>query len=588
MALSTGLLFISHPIQTEAVTYIWQRVASLATLFYLFSLIMYIRFRLWMAINRSAAADQENKSKAAPHYVTPIAFYLCSMLSAVLAMKTKEIALTLPVVITLYEFLFFEGKIARRVLAIAPVLITTAIIPFTFIEAHKPFGEIMRAVTAVAMPKGLAPAMGDYLFTQFRVIVTYIRLLFIPVNQNLDYDYPTYTSFAAPEVFLSFFILLSIAGLGVYLTYKSRVGSAVIRLIAFGVFWFFITLAVESSFLTLEDMVFEHRLYLPSIGAFIAITTSVVSLTERLKHRWKNIEKTVSALGAVAIVVFTGASYARNHVWENSITFWEDVVQKSPGKARPYLNLGSAKVGAGLTEDGIRMYETALKLNPVYDEAYNNLIVIYISKGQPEKALALYESSLRHNIGYVYENYYNLGNAYAGVGSLDKAIGLYMLALELKPGAADAHYALGIVYVKKGAIEKAIEHYQTAVGLKPDYSEAYNNLGNIYLGKELGVDRAIELFQSALTYNPDYFEAHNNIGVAYRTKGLFDKAFQHFNTAIKIKPTYTPAYYNIGVTYQEKGQARKADEYFAYAESLEKNIRQNSTQCKPDYKPRHN
>ena len=184
--LFTALLFVSHPVQTQAVTYIVQRFASLATLFYLVSLVMYIKAR-----------SSESAKKAR------YAFFAASIISAVLAMRTKEIAFTLPVMVLLYEFMFFRGDIKKRMLALLALLLTMLIIPLSMLRQVGSTG--VRGIDELTRMAGSADvSRWDYLNTQFRVIVTYIRLLLFPINQNLDYDYPIYRTFFTPPVFLSF------------------------------------------------------------------------------------------------------------------------------------------------------------------------------------------------------------------------------------------------------------------------------------------------------------------------------------------------------------------------------------------------
>ncbi|MFA4830511.1 MAG: hypothetical protein WC594_15010, partial [Thermodesulfovibrionales bacterium] len=284
LPLFIALLFVSHPIQTQAVTYIVQRFTSLATMFYLLSLACYIRSRL--------------STLPATRYT----LYTVSLVSAILSMKTKEISFTLPIVITLYEFMFFGNNqfvipvktgiqdknemdscfrrndrmesVYKRLLFLIPFLLTMLIIPLSMIGTDKPIGDAIGELRE-ASQETKQISRGIYLFIQFRVIVTYIRLLFIPINQNLDYDYSLYHSFFNPEVFLSALFLLSIFILGIYLLCAKRLALPASRLISFGIFWFFITLSVESSIIPIRDVIFEHRLYLPSIGIIIIF----VSLT---------------------------------------------------------------------------------------------------------------------------------------------------------------------------------------------------------------------------------------------------------------------------------------------------------------------
>jgi len=135
-------------------------------------------------------------------------------------MKTKENAFTLPVIITLYEFLFFTGPLKPRVMRLVLFLLTMLIVPLTIMGTGSTPGEIISQVKDPESQGFITPAPADYFFTQFRVIVTYIRLLFVPVDQNIDYHYPLYNSFFAPAVFLSFLFLSALFGGAVYLLYK--------------------------------------------------------------------------------------------------------------------------------------------------------------------------------------------------------------------------------------------------------------------------------------------------------------------------------------------------------------------------------
>ncbi|HXX57700.1 MAG TPA: hypothetical protein VEI96_06840, partial [Thermodesulfovibrionales bacterium] len=260
IAFFASLLFAAHPVQTQAVTYIVQRFTSLATLFYLLSLVFYIKGRL--------------KSQGAK---SPLLFYCLSLVLALCAMKTKEMAWTLPVIIILYEVLFFESPLRRRLLYLLPVLLTLLIIPVSIVNTDKSLGEVLSDLSEKTRVQSEI-SREDYFMTEMRVIVTYIRLIFFPVNQNLDYDYPVSYSFFTPPVFFSFLLLAAIFGAAVYLLYRSRKaeGKAYYRLIAFGILWFFTGLSIESSVIPIADVIFEHRLYLPAVGAFIAIATSLV------------------------------------------------------------------------------------------------------------------------------------------------------------------------------------------------------------------------------------------------------------------------------------------------------------------------
>ena len=332
MALFVGLLFACHPVQTQAVTYIWQRVTSLTMVFYCLSLVMYIKWRL------------ASVKTGSPFFQISVWFYIGSVVSAIFAMKTKEIAFTLPVVITLYEFLFFDGTIRRRFLYLVPLLLTMLIIPISLLGIDRPIGEIISDVSdATRVQTGMSRL--EYLFTQFAVIVTYIRLLFFPVNQHLDYDYPIYHTFLIPEVFLSFLLLLSLFGSGVYMLFHSRTRNRAFRLVAFGIFWFFIALSVESSIIPIVDVIFEHRIYLPSVGASITLASEIFLLLNKFDK--EKVQTIGIGFLCVVIIILSAVTYSRNHVWRSEIGLWKDCVAKSPGKVRSHYNLGNAYKDSG-------------------------------------------------------------------------------------------------------------------------------------------------------------------------------------------------------------------------------------------------
>jgi hypothetical protein len=325
IAALSALLFICHPVQTESVTYIYQRVTSLSTLFYLLSVVAYIKWRL---LNLELESTRKKSL-----FARPLFLYLASIIAAVSAMKTKEIAFTLPVMIALYEFTFFGGRIRRRLMYLFPLFLTMLIIPLTLLDIDKPAGELIGAVSET-MRDHTSMSRGDYFFTQFSVVITYIRLIFLPVNQNLDYDYPIYHSFFDTTVLFSFSVLFLIFAFAIYLFHRSKHTDKSLRLISFGILWFFVALSVESSIIPIPHVIFEHRLYLSSVGVFIAIITLIFIGVLRLKDRWRHADNAAAATIFVIVIILTGATYARNEVWKSGISLWQDVINKSPKKAR--------------------------------------------------------------------------------------------------------------------------------------------------------------------------------------------------------------------------------------------------------------
>jgi hypothetical protein len=243
MALFGALLFGVHPVQTESVTYIITRTELLATCFYLATFLLFIK------------GAQSGK----------FGYAIGMLVTSLLAMASKEWAVTLPALLLLYDFLFIaEGKV-RPVLSRWYIYVLTALPWAQVLSTLNLTGKGGQAGVGfnIASATGITPA--TYLLTSFNVIWTYVRLLFLPINQNLDYEYPiAKTLFELPTV-LSFIGHLVAVG-AVYWMYKKKG----MLLIPFGVAWFYIGLSPVQSFVPIIDVIFEHRVYMPSIGFFLA------------------------------------------------------------------------------------------------------------------------------------------------------------------------------------------------------------------------------------------------------------------------------------------------------------------------------
>ena len=451
MALFTALLFVSHPLATQSVTYIVQRMASLATLFYLLSLALYVKGRLW----------EGNKDRRV------LFFYAGSILCAVLGMLTKEIVFTLPFALILYEYSFIRTdtwKIDIRdkgiqipiiILGIFVVFILL-IFSFRIFNPKPPFLSYDYPITA-----------WQYLLTQFSVILTYIRLFILPLNQNLDYDYPISYSLFEWHTLFGLLSLTGILVLGILLFRKYR-------LIAFGIFWFFLTLSIESSIIPIaHDVIFEHRTYLSGFGFFVVLTGIVFYFS------WDRFRQV--SVGALVLLVLTNTvlTFERNKVWKSEYTLWADCLKKSPNKARPFYNYGHELARQGHTSEALMYYDKAIKLNPRFCDAYYNRGIAYGKLGNHNQATGDFGRAIEINPKYA-EAYNSRGIAYNNLGNYTLAIGDFDRAIEIKPKFAEAYYNRGVAYNNLGNDKQAIENFKIA-------SKLGNNASQDFLRKQ-GID----------------------------------------------------------------------------------------------------
>ncbi|MEI6765642.1 MAG: tetratricopeptide repeat protein [Bacteroidota bacterium] len=362
IALFAALLFLTHPLQTQAVTYIVQRLASLATMFYILSLLFYVNGR-----------ESQTRKKS-------IVFFVLSALAALLGMMTKENTFTLPVIILLYEFTFIRTNrfsISFRdwkIWAFAGIILIGILLflknfNLTIFNDIKPEQGHTYTITAYT-----------YLLTQFRVLTTYLRLLLLPLNQNLDYDYAISTGFFELKTLFSFLMLLGIVIAGILLYRK-------FRLLSFGIFWFFITSIIESSFIPIPNVIFEHRTYLTGIGFFIFLPVIVFYLSR------KNIVYGTAFL-LIIIVVNSFLTFERNKVWKTEMSLWTDVVKKSPHKSRPLHNLGLCYYYKGNIPESIKWYNESIKYNPDWAEPQYDLGVSYLGLQDYVQALKCFNRAI--------------------------------------------------------------------------------------------------------------------------------------------------------------------------------------------------
>ena len=477
IAFSSAFIFIAHPIQTQAVTYIAQRAASMAAMFYLLSLVMYIKFR----IQDSGYRMQDKKPFV---YRASWIIYLCSIISAIFAMKTKEIAFTLPVIIFLYEFSFFRAtedsglKIQnwKRFLCLLPILLTILIIPLSMIDIKKPVDTIAESMD-VQSRETENVSRADYLLTQFKVIVTYLRLLILPINQNLDYRYPIYHSFFDLQVFLSFLLLLSILGIAVYSFFISRRTHRALRLVAFGIFWFFITLSVESSIIPIKDVIVEHRLYLPSIGFFIAAVLSV-------EHLFSNMRLKIALITAV-VLVLSLTTYNRNTIWKDPQKLWEDVISKAPNNVRAYTELGAIFRDEGQYAEAMNNFEKALKINKNYAFTYYNIGYVQYKLGNYKNALMYFRKTLEFSLPSLIrmETFNSLGMTYSEMGNDVDAVNAFKEAIQTLPTSIIPYNNLGRQYIKMGNFDSAIEILKKGLKVREE-PHLRSNLSIAYAAKE--------------------------------------------------------------------------------------------------------
>ena len=471
----TTAVWMVHPLQTQSVSYIVQRMNSLAAMFYILSIMLYARFRL--------SGQQKNK------------WWLFSgcILAGVLALASKQIAATLPVFIIAYEWYFFRDLklkwLKKHIPLLTGCLLLAVVIALALLGSN-PLDGILKGYQSRDF------TLTQRLLTEPRVVIFYLSQLLWPhpSRLNLDHDFSLSNSLIDPvTTFFSIFTIAALIVLAIVMSKKQR-------LLSFCIMWFFGNLVIESSILPLE-IIYEHRVYLPSMTFSLIAVLAV--------YRWVKPAWLPAALLCAMVTVGAVWTYERNAVYSDRVTFWQDCADKSPGKARPHNNLGVALADQGYHDEAMKKYYKALQIDPLYQDPVANIGLSLAQQGKMEESITQFLKALEIN-PKDHKTLNNLGASLIVVGRHKEAIQSLSVALTLDPYYAQAHNNLGVALQHQGRIEEAIDHFSTAVLLDPDYTRAYNNLG-IILANQGRYEEAIEQFSAALKVNPKFKSARLNL-----------------------------------------------------------------------------
>jgi tetratricopeptide (TPR) repeat protein len=437
---AAAVLFVVHPVQTQAVTYIVQRYTSLATALYMASVVLYAR------------------SRSSPHRAGAVVQYCAALIAMLLAMRTKEIAFTLPLALVLYDVALLDGSARERLRRLAAPLLMLPVVPviqFLLFAPDAGTSSASASIGAVARG-GSAVSRLDYLLTQARVFMTYLRLLVLPISQNVDYEFALSRSVDAP-VLLSALGVVILCGVGIWLVVVGRrEGKPLMRVAGVGVLWFPLALSVESTLIPIRDVIAEHRLYLPSVGAFMVAGTALAALHRRARAHGEVRAAAVIAGFAMLTVVLGVATFQRNELWNDPVALWGDAVAKSPGKLRPILNLMGALRDKGDVTAARALYPRAIAIPPTDHEEFITVGLIFQDVGDLEAARSMWEAALNARPRSALASMF-LGHLAWDRGDRVAARNYLERAVEADPMLAEAHLKLAVVLDAAGEPRRSLE-----------------------------------------------------------------------------------------------------------------------------------
>jgi tetratricopeptide (TPR) repeat protein len=565
-------VFVLHPLQTESVTYISSRSELLSLIFYLAAFLLFIKW-------------PEAK----------IGFFLSLLIGLlfVLGISSKETVISLPATVFLYDFLFLSRASFRPMLQrwrFYGVFLAGGIGVAYYVATNILQGSIG------ATPKGHLSYF-SYFLTELRVIVRYIYLIFLPIGQTLDYDFRPSSSPFELKVIASFLFLSAT----VFLAWRIRKTQPVI---AFSVFWLFLTLAPTSSFVPILDVIFEHRMYLPLAG-FCVCAPLLLELTARKLTDWFDVPLGPTPYFVIVLGSLLVATHLRNETWGTEVGLYEDVLAKAPYKDRAYTGLSWALFKKGDYERAIQTMKQGLVALPDRRKDFaDTLGNLYLKTGRYNEAVDVFKEAIRLNKDpkwiAVEEN--NLGVSYMYMwDALKKRVNempdaqfkqeaakllfpsrdAFFKAVQLDPdmtyafdsyvnvsydmGAADALESSALVDLEKKesfnslyavgkiAFQRAVsginpaanwaraaEYFSKAEKLKPEIKLLYFN--HAYALRQLNrKDEAMETYLKAIRVDPIFIEAHHNVAMIYMERKQYQEAISHLQEVLRYDPNHKSA-----------------------------------------------
>jgi len=453
LPLLAALLFILHPLHIQAVTYIVQRLASLAALFYILTMFSFVQARL--------STDKKTL------------WIIICIISALLAFFTKQNTFTLPIVLLLIEICFFSTPI-KKLLHFG--LMSLGVIAFSILMLswnfnYQPFSlEAMQALTKETDKISRL----DYFASQMQVIWIYLKLFFYPSGLHIDYDPFPLTGFDAITITAAL-LHLSIITIALFFIKKYP-------LLTFGILFYYVAHSIESGFIPIRDVIFEHRTYLPDIGLVIIVGWFLI---EKVAN-WIKLP-TVLALSSVLLIVLGIQTWERNQMWRNPVALWQHNVTLAPNKERAWSVLGKHLLERQQAKEGIQSLEKAIELQKksgkkgINTVDIVNLIVGFKMLKEYDKALHLTQQVLNQPMTPLLKSKFliNQANIYYEQDRVSEAEQSLRQAITIYPNDLTAKGNLASLLGNRGSFEEAEALYLEVLRYYPTNKAVQDNLQNL-------------------------------------------------------------------------------------------------------------
>ncbi|MGD8344003.1 MAG: tetratricopeptide repeat protein [Desulfobacterales bacterium] len=447
-----ALLFACHPVQTEAVNGISYNEDLFAAFFFFLALLMYTKL--------DTTALRQNFMTLA-----------LSLLFFMLGLLSKEMAITLPAIIVLYDVTVripvSEHVSLKRALEIiqkrkyyysAYVGVSLIYLWLRFFALYNP----EESETQIWGP------LWDRIVYLPVLFFDYIKLSLLPLKLNADYVFSYPAGFLNVAPILALIVVL---GLIIFSFVVIRHSAAT----AFGIWWFFITLFPVYNIIEIYNPFAERYLYIPLFGFCLVISIFLDRFLSRIPFPKTGVLK--AGVIIMVVVFYSIITINRHKDWKDNYSLWTKTLEVEPNSVRAHGNLARVYLERGLIDESMREVKKTIELNPKGFKAHYNLGVVLAEQDFLTEAIAAYKKTIEINPKYK-NAHFNLGNIYKAQNRLEAAKQAFKKVVEIDPGDIEARNNLGVIYAMQGKLDAALVEWQQVIVLDPANRDVQANIEN--------------------------------------------------------------------------------------------------------------
>jgi Flp pilus assembly protein TadD len=525
LALAAAILFVVHPIHSEAVVWIASLPELGCALFFFLSFLLFV---MGLAQSRSTSVKKGKKSKTGSE--VPWLLY-GSLVSFVISLLWKEMALTLPLLVGSYVFLIHTQEFSDLKVRLKTAFVKT--LPYwTVVVVYLGWRLFILGFVSKEQHVWRLSSF-QFLLNVINLIAKYWWKLIWPAELNAFYLFNPVMSVFEPRLLIALFSLVAILALMIC-------GWKKYPLAVFCSLWIFVTLIPVLNIGGVGTNVFTERyLYIPSLGFCLLISTLYVRWIAPLfpQQAW------VASLAFVS-VPYTMQCASRNSDWKDDFTFYSKAAEASPNSAAMQNSL------AHVWREQKRNLDEAQRLSL--------------------NAINLAQSENPPNNREIATGYLNLANVYIERQQFQAAVEAAEKGLQFESSVLGLKIIRGIALLQMGRLAEAEQILTQAYRQSPNNEIILQFLGMVYLSQRR-LETAVDYFTRALKILPSYSDAHNNLAATFVELGRYQDAVVHLRRAAELSPGNAMALCNLGIILGKLGHLDEARAQLHRARALAPN-----------------